>query len=143
MAHPQFTSDFGKVLDIGQDGKPLENAGDADLKAIFSTPGELAQRTKVITFPGIGGELHMDFGVTGRDIVWHGVMWGQDHGTLNLIDKDIEDLIKNGHTGTMTDQQGRSIKNCKVVRYRRSDVREKSGSGFVQPFAIVFRELTP
>lgn len=137
MASPTFQTDFGKNLDIGQDG------GDPELKGIFSTPGRVIQRRKPVAFPGVHGQIFLNFGVNARDIVWSGTVWGSSHSTLNLIDKDIEDLIKSCETGTMTDQQGRSIKNCIVKDYQRVSPRERSGNGFVQDFVIVFAELTP
>jgi hypothetical protein len=143
MAHPSFTTKNGKILDIGQDGKSLHGNGSADLKGIFSTPGPLHHRNKRVLFPGVHGEIILTFGVNARNIVWSGVVWGKDHSTLNLIDRDIEEMIKSADSGTMTDQQGRSIENCILQEYQRVSPREQSGNGFIQGFAILFLELTP
>lgn len=105
--------------------------------------GALEQAAASFAFPGIDGVLTRLHGTRGRSIRWSGQLRALDDLGMNAIEAGIEDAVRRGRLGDVSDAWGRVFPSCRLRRFvRRGQRRRDAVSGdVVQGFEIEFEQL--
>lgn len=105
--------------------------------------GVLRRATSSFSFPGVDGVFERDLGTRERTIIWHGQLRAADHPSLNTIESNIEDEIRNSQEQSMVDTWGRTHEMCVLQKFNRRGLRrvdELTGEA-LQDFELEFTQL--